>query len=40
VTEQRTPHATHLKRPSPSRQPARPKQAGQTKPVGQRSHSR
>jgi hypothetical protein len=40
VTEPRTPHATHLNRPSPNRQPLRPWQAGQTKPVGPRSRSR
>jgi hypothetical protein len=36
----RAPHAAHLKRPSASRQPPPWPQAGQTKPFGQRSHSR
>jgi len=40
VTELRAPHTGHMKRPSPSRQPPAWPQPGQTKPAGQRSHSR
>jgi len=40
VTELRTPQSAHMKRLSPSRHPLAWPQAGRTKPVGHRSHSR
>ena len=40
VVEVRLPHVTHLKRPSDVAQPPSAPHLGQTKPLGQRSHSR
>ena len=40
VTDVHERHAAQRNRPSPSRQPPRPPQSGQTNPPGQRSHSR
>jgi hypothetical protein len=40
VTDTRRRHGSHQKRPSPSRHAREPWQRGQTKPEGQRSHSR